>query len=195
MPAYQTADALGGFHKTFHERAHSGHKSRPTAAPTRSTPGRQRAVITFRRTAAKAGEFIAGCATRTAQEFIPASTRCATRARMSERRARGECRVFTAPHPAGAGNVRPRHPAGPAGEGTGGAGMRRKSRASPTAQITATRSPTTLGDRHDIAARPCKLQRTEVQPTLAPIARLTGRGWHERWPPPATGAEAPPPVR
>ena len=102
---------------------------------------------------------------------------------------------FIEPHPAGAGKDRPRHPARPAGESAGGQGKRRKGRASPTAKVPSTQGrPGAQRGRHRTRGsstgapaeeRPCKRRHSEAAPELVPDARLSGRGWHERWPPPA----------
>ena len=128
-----------------------------------------------------------------------ASAHGATRA--SKRKGPVPCRTrqeLIGPHPAGAVKDCPRHPARPAGESAGGQGKRRKGRASPTAKVPSTRGrPGAHSGRHRTRGsssgapaedRPCKRRRFDVAPQFVPDARLSGRGWHERWPPPAEGS-------
>ena len=77
-------------------------------------------------------------------------------------------------HPAGAGKCCPRHSARPAGVRRG------------HDSANSSRSRTPAGERSR------KRRRTADTSKPVPDARLSGRGWHERWPPPVSGAEAPP---
>ena len=78
------------------------------------------------------------------------------------------------PPSAQAGKVLPMHPARPAGRATASPSQQHRQRYA--SEDTAA------------SAQADKVRRFEAPPKPVPDARLMGRGWHERWPPPAQGS-------
>ena len=144
MPPSQTADALGGHKKTFPRRAHSGHKSKRTAAY-----GSFVRSLTFRASA------VAG--------KLRASPAALARTTLQSR---GTC--SHGGNGAGAQN------------GCGAPGSVEKRRRFPAHQSRTA----SCGVKRHRAATALEVKVPEPVRKPAPDARLSGRGWHERWPPP-----------